>query len=72
MKPERWERLKELFQSALEREPGRRSEYLKEACAGDDSLREEVESMMAENEKKEAGSAGDEEQAGAEEETEDK
>ena len=40
-------RIKELFQTVLELEPDRRASYLAVACAGDDSLRGEVESMVA-------------------------
>ena len=47
MKPERWARLGELFHEALEREPGGRVEFLREACAGDESLRREVEALLA-------------------------
>ena len=47
MKPERWERLKEIFNAALEHEPGRRTEFLHQACGGDESLRAEVESMLS-------------------------
>jgi tetratricopeptide (TPR) repeat protein/predicted Ser/Thr protein kinase len=47
LKPERWERIKKLFQSALEQDPVRRAEFLQKACAGDESLRAEVEAMLA-------------------------
>ena len=47
LNPERWERIKQLFHSALEQEPGRRTAFLREACAGDEPLRAEVESMLA-------------------------
>jgi hypothetical protein len=42
--PEKWDQLKELFTLALERDPGERSDFLRQACAGDDSLRSEIES----------------------------
>ena len=45
--PERWQRINELFRSTLEREPGGRSAFLAEACAGDDPLRLEVETLIA-------------------------
>ena len=35
MTPERYQQVKELFQSALEREVGQRKRFLAEACAGD-------------------------------------
>ena len=46
MTPEHWQRIKTLLQSALEREPGERSAFLQAACAGDESLRKEVESLI--------------------------
>ena len=45
--PEKWDQVKELFSSALEREPGERSSFLLQACAGDDSLRAEIESLLS-------------------------
>ena len=50
MKPEHWQRIKSLLQSALEREPGERSAFLVAACAGDESLRREVESFIISHE----------------------
>src|SRR5947209_20044282 len=50
MKPEHWQRIKTLLQSALEREPGERPAFLAAACAGDESLREEVESFIISHE----------------------
>src|SRR5712691_13194605 len=47
MKPERWQQIKALLQAALEREPDERPAFLDEACASDDSLRREVESLIA-------------------------
>ena len=46
MTPERWQRLKTLLQSALEREPAERAAFLKQACAGDHSLQKQVESLI--------------------------
>src|SRR5712692_5790469 len=51
MTPERWQQVKEIFQSALERAPGERSAFLSEACGADESLRKEVESLIASHEK---------------------
>ncbi len=45
--PEKWARVKELFALALDLDPGERSGFLREACAGDESLRTEVESLLA-------------------------
>src|SRR5713226_1542556 len=47
MKPERWRRIEELFHSALALEESQRSAYLKDACAGDEELLREVESLLA-------------------------
>ena len=50
MTPERWQRAKEIFHAALERAPGDRSAYLARVCDGDESLRREVESLIAAHE----------------------
>ncbi len=50
MKPERWQRVTDLFQSAIGREPDQRAVYLDGVCAGDDSLRQEVEALIAAHE----------------------
>ena len=47
MTAERWARIQELFQLALECEPQQRAACLDAACAGDESLREEVESLLS-------------------------
>ena len=47
MKPERWQQIKIVLDSALKRaEPGQRAAFLDEACKGDSSLRREVESLI--------------------------
>jgi hypothetical protein len=51
MTPERWHQLKGLFDSALQCEPGQRSAFLSRACGEDESLRREVESLIASHEK---------------------
>jgi RNA polymerase sigma factor (TIGR02999 family) len=45
--PEKWERIKTIFPSALEREPGEREEFIVQACGGDDALRAELESLLS-------------------------
>ncbi len=50
-KPEQWKRIKEIVGAALEREPAERAPFLQEACAHDESLRAEVESLLSEFEK---------------------
>src|SRR5208283_6140500 len=47
MKPERWEQVAQLYRAALERAGSERSAFLREACAGDEDLRREVESLLA-------------------------
>jgi serine/threonine protein kinase len=47
MIPERWRRIEELYHAARERDVTLRAAYLHEACAGDESLRQEVESLLA-------------------------
>jgi non-specific serine/threonine protein kinase/serine/threonine-protein kinase len=41
-----WERVKEIFEAGLECPPERRDEFLGSACAGDEQLRLEVESLL--------------------------
>src|SRR5437667_6224897 len=50
MTPERWQQVKNLFHSALERESNHRALFLDEACAGDVLLRREVESLITSHE----------------------
>ncbi len=50
MKPERWEKLDDLFHAALALEPAERAVFLDEVCAGDDVLRKEVEALLAAHE----------------------
>src|SRR5205809_883261 len=47
MTPERWQQLKQIFQTALERNPAERSAFLNQACADDPALRSQVESLIA-------------------------
>ena len=46
-----WQRVEELFLSALESEPGARGAHLDAACGGDSRLRAEVESLLASHER---------------------
>jgi Tol biopolymer transport system component/serine/threonine protein kinase len=50
MTPERWQRVKEIFQGALDRAPGERSAFLAGACGKDETLQREVESLIASHE----------------------
>jgi serine/threonine protein kinase/tetratricopeptide (TPR) repeat protein/TolB-like protein len=45
--PERWERIKDIFADAQECNPAERSAFLEKMCATDESLRREVESLLA-------------------------
>lgn len=51
MTPERWQQIKEVFNLALEHEPGQRSSFLSRACDNDVALQAEVESLLAAHEK---------------------
>src|SRR5712672_2849488 len=46
MNPERWQKIQQLYHAAMERDESQRAAYLGEACAGDDALRREVESLL--------------------------
>ncbi|MDQ4122909.1 MAG: protein kinase [Acidobacteriota bacterium] len=52
MNREEYQRVKEIFQTALELAPAKRGAYLAAACAGNSALREEVESLLASFESK--------------------
>jgi len=54
MNPERWQQVKELFHTALAREPQERASFLDTACDGDPSLRAEVESLIDSHEEAES------------------
>lgn len=43
---DRWQRIKEIFQSAQEKTPTERIEFLDEVCGDDKSIREEVEALL--------------------------
>jgi eukaryotic-like serine/threonine-protein kinase len=53
MKPERWQQIDELLQSALARTLEERPAFLAQVCAGDEPLRREVESLIASHEQAE-------------------
>src|SRR5215510_13583485 len=50
MKPERWLQIDQLLEAALERQPEDRAAFLAVACADDESLRLEVESLLRSDE----------------------
>ncbi|HXA67606.1 MAG TPA: protein kinase [Bryobacteraceae bacterium] len=47
MSDARWQRIEEVFHRAADLAPVQRAEFLSTACAGDDELRREVESLLA-------------------------
>src|SRR5262245_10133221 len=49
MKPERWEKIKRVYNSGAELACVRGKTVLDEACAGDASLRQEVERLLAQH-----------------------
>jgi eukaryotic-like serine/threonine-protein kinase len=51
MTSERLQHIQNVFDSARDREPARRAAFLAEACRGDEELRREVESLLAQNDR---------------------
>src|SRR6266851_8735673 len=51
MTSERWQHIDRLFHAALERPPEERVGFLAEACACDESVRSEVEALIAAHER---------------------
>jgi serine/threonine-protein kinase len=47
--PDRWSHVAKLYQLAVEQEPADREAFLSEACAGDEALRGEVQSLLRED-----------------------
>ncbi len=47
MTAERWQKVDEILQAALDLQPNERAAFLDEACAGDDELRHEISSLLA-------------------------
>jgi len=43
MEPELWQRITDLFDEAMTREPKERTAFLEEACEGDRDLRKQVD-----------------------------
>ena len=46
MTPERWQHIEQLYHDALKHAPAARAGWLASACAGDDELRREVETLL--------------------------
>jgi hypothetical protein len=47
MKSERWRRIEQIYYTALERTPSERGPFLERACSGDETLRIDVERLIA-------------------------
>src|SRR5215469_3601709 len=47
MTPERWQQVKQIFQSAIECPPDERAAFLAQACGHDPELRSEVDSLIS-------------------------
>ena len=58
MTPERFRRVDQLVSLALERPANQRAEFIREACAGEEDLRIEVESLLATQDKEDSFLAG--------------
>jgi eukaryotic-like serine/threonine-protein kinase len=53
MEPERWQRIESIYHAALDQDPSHRAEFVEQACGGDEPLRQEVESLLAESDDEE-------------------
>src|SRR5260370_34422034 len=49
MTPEEWQRVRPILESALELDPESRSAFVDSACAGDEGLRLEIQSLLADH-----------------------
>ena len=47
MDSERWKQVDGLLQAVLERSPEERETFLRQACAGDEALEREVQSLLS-------------------------
>jgi hypothetical protein len=45
--PERWQQIRDVLEKALELAPGERAAFLDRVCSSDQSLRQEVEILLA-------------------------
>ena len=48
--PERWQRVARIYELAVEQDAATRVAFLADACAGDEALRSEVESLLGQDE----------------------
>ena len=49
MNPDRWRQIAEVYEAALEREPGERGAFVADACRDDADLHREVASLLAQD-----------------------
>jgi eukaryotic-like serine/threonine-protein kinase len=47
LSPDRWQRLKEVFEAALQVDPPRRADFLEEACRADPELKKEAVELLS-------------------------
>ena len=47
MKPDRWQKIDEIFDAALKQKPDEREAFIDDACSGDEELRREVQSLLS-------------------------
>src|SRR6185503_9424028 len=47
MTPERWRKVEEIFQAALDLSPEDRNRYVLDVCSGDTELKRDVESLLS-------------------------
>lgn len=47
--PERWQQVARMYELVIDRDPASQNAVLSEACAGDDALRQEVESLLGQD-----------------------
>ena len=50
MEAERWRKIQQVYHSAIEQEADSRAAFVATACAGDEEMRQEVESLLAHSE----------------------
>ena len=46
MKPDRWQKIEQVFHAALQRKPEERASFLQQTCAGDEALYSDVKSLL--------------------------
>lgn len=55
---ERWQEIERIYHAARELDASAQAEFLAKACAGDDDLRREVESLLVQQEQAGRGMSG--------------